>query len=243
MLAVLCGFLFGGRLNFVSMQCSPACSIGFPYTRYTHHGTRDSYTRYPEYETTTRRCHNTPQTTQQDHNILIESHLTTPLHVFSDLHFAYFTVTGSFPVGRGHGLRQVFCFLVLRLILGPNACADRSGRARSLHQIGLCIRRRRSTSALVNPLQLSFMVFLFSFSVWLTAGSPYRVFTRRLDGTVWTTTIKNTVIVMLYPPYTPLSLITTSLQATEDQTNVSPWPPPFLQLFFPFVHQSVDFGS
>lgn len=75
-----------------------------------------------------------------------------------------------------------------------------------------------------NPLQLS-MVSLFLFLVRSTAGSPYReCLHREIDGTVWTTTIKNTVIVMLYPPYTPLSLITTSLQATEDQTNVGPRP-------------------
>lgn len=76
------------------------------------------------------------------------------------------------------------------------------------------------------PLQLSlWSSFFFFFLVWSTAGSPYReCLHREIDGTVWTPTIKNTVIVMLYPPYTPLSLITSSLQATEDQTNVGPRP-------------------
>lgn len=112
MLAVLSGVLFCFRRhNFVSMHCGPAL-LG-SHTRDIHTtGTRDYYTRYPEYETTTRRRHNTSYTTQQDHNILIEFYLTTPLHVFSDLHFAYFTVLDSLSVGCGHGLRKVFCFLV-----------------------------------------------------------------------------------------------------------------------------------
>lgn len=136
-LAVLSG---GFRATQFCQHAMRSCSVGSPiHAIYTQHGTRDNYTRYPEYETTTRRRHNTSQTTQQDHNILFEFHLTTPLHVFSDLHFAYFTVKGDVPVGCGHGLRKEFCFFGLRLILGPNACADRSGRARSLHQIGLCM--------------------------------------------------------------------------------------------------------
>lgn len=74
----------------------------------------------------------------------------------------------------------------------------------------------------------------YSFSVWFTAGSPYReCLHREIDGTVWTPAIKNTVIVMLYPPYTPLSLITTSLQAIEDQANVGPRPSVFGSFFFP----------
>ncbi|KAH8779859.1 hypothetical protein F5883DRAFT_193015 [Diaporthe sp. PMI_573] len=88
-LAVLSGFSF-----WTTQFCQHAmrsCSVGLPYTRYTQHGTRDNYTRYPEHETTTRRRHNTSQTTQQDHNILLEFRLTTPLHVFSGLHFAYFS--------------------------------------------------------------------------------------------------------------------------------------------------------
>lgn len=34
------------------------------------------------------------------------------------------------------------------------------------------------------------------------------VYTEEIDGTVWTLTTKTTVIVMLYPQYTPLSLFT-----------------------------------
>lgn len=142
-----------------------SCSVGSPYTRYTQYGTRDNYTRYPEYETTTRRRHNTSQTTQQDHNILIEFHLTTPLHVFSDLHFAYSHGHGRFSSWLRSRFTQGVLLFGLRLILGPNACADHSGRARSLHQIGLCIRRRRFSDCFGNPLQLSLMdsPFLFRY--------------------------------------------------------------------------------
>lgn len=223
-----------------------SCSVGLPYTRYTHHGTRDNYTRYPEYETTTRRRHNTSQTTQQDHNILIEFHLTTPLHVFSDLHFAYFTVTGTFPVGYGHGLREVFCSFWFTVdpgsqrLRGPLRTCPLAPTDWSLHMTVAfcdCFGNPRSAVSTVS-------FFLLFFLVSFTAGSPYReCLHREIDGTVWTPTIKNSVIVMLYPPYTPLSLIITSLRAPEDQTNVSPRPTTLLNPSFPFVHQSVDFCS
>lgn len=90
------------------MQCGPA--LWGSHTRDIHTTahettTQDTRSTRPQHADVTTH----PQPTQQDHNILIEFHLTTPLHVFSDLHFAYFTVTGTFPIGYGHGLREVLC--------------------------------------------------------------------------------------------------------------------------------------
>lgn len=62
--------------------------------------------------------------------------------------------------------------------------------------------------------------------------------------TVWTTAIKTTaVIIMLYPRYTPLSLITIFTSRHVGQTKRQSWPLLFVEtlLLFPFVNQSVDF--
>lgn len=224
-LAILSGFFFCIRRHeSVSMRLGPALLGSHTHDIHTT-GTRDYYTRYPEYETTTHRRHNTSHTTQQDHNILIEFYLTTPLHVFSDLHFAYFTVLGSLSVGCGHGLRKVFYFFVFwftvdpesQRLRGPHRTCPLAPTDWSLHMTAAFSECFGTPTSAVSTI---FLIFLIS--VWFSAGSPYRVLHREIDGTVWAPTIKNTVMVMLYPPYTPLSLITTSLRATEDQTNVSP---------------------
>lgn len=63
-----------------------------------------------------------------------------------------------------------------------------------------------------------FLFFWFGSRQGVLTESVYTesVYTERLMETVWTPTIKNTVMVMLYPPYTPSILIATSLQAAED---------------------------
>lgn len=202
------------------------------------------------------RDHNTPTSqhitnnaARSQHLDRVSSHHPSPRFLGSPL--CIFHGHGHFSCWLRSRSTQGVLLFGLRLILGPNACADRSGRARSLQQIGLCIRWRRSATALVTPVQLSLRFSFSSFSVSCTAGSPYReCLHREIDGTVWTPTIKNIVMVMLYPPYTPLSLITTSLRATEDQTNVSPGPTisePFFSLCPSvgrlFAHRWMSFGD
>ncbi|KAL2278301.1 hypothetical protein FJTKL_14569 [Diaporthe vaccinii] len=137
-LAVLSGIF---RATQFCQHAMRSCSVGSPHTRDIHttrHETtiQDTRSTRPQHADVTTHYKQRSKITTS-----CLSFISPPLSTFSRISTLHiFTVTGDLPVGCGHGLRKVFClFFSLRLILGPNACADRSGRARSLHQIGFCI--------------------------------------------------------------------------------------------------------
>lgn len=211
----------------VSSACNEALTLSSSHTRYNHitaHETTTQDTRSTRPNTPRR--HNTTQ-----HNITRSQHLhrvlSQPLFSMfsriSTLHIS--TVKAGYVWLRARFMRGV---LFLRVSISGWSWVQTLSRIAqdvpfahsdwSLH-VTAAFPQRCGT-------HLGCLFDCFFFWDWFTAGSPYREsLHREIDGTVRAPIINNNlVIVMLYPQYTPLRLLTTSLRAIQDLINVTPRP-------------------
>lgn len=167
------GLLFGWH-NFVSMRCGPAL-LG-SHTLDIHNTAHETTTQDTR---STRPQHADVTTHHEQHSKITTScsSFISPLLSMSSrvstLHIVFRSRTASRLVTVTVYARRSVLFRLMVRPWVPHACADHSGHTHSLHQTGLCIRLRRSPSALANRLGCLW-VFLFLFSVWFTAGRPYR---------------------------------------------------------------------